>query len=142
VRDAVAIANAGGDNVAGAITGHNFDIVDPSGAPNLPNPIFPQLDQGATGADGAFTIPAGGYYLVVKYDGNSAGAGGMIFVVDGHSGAINVPTSFGTTQFGPNHFVLFGAQRREDPRPTPDGGSTAALLGLGVMGLMAARKRS
>jgi len=136
VSDAVNFANAGTISGVGPLSGLNIEILDSTGAPTLPLPVLPDLDKGGVGGDNMIDIGTGGYYLIVKYDGDNGG--GLIFNVNGMSGDVEVPGVMPGTENTPNHFVLFGADK---PNETPDGGATALLLGVGCLGLAAASRK-
>src|SRR4030095_4238867 len=72
-------------------------------------------------------------YLLAKYDAGNAGV--EVWNVQGLTGEITIPDSFG--KYGLSHWTLFGG----GGTTTPDSGTTAALLGLGLTGLAGLRAR-
>lgn len=90
-----------------------------------------------TGPD-SWTVDLGsGYlYLAAKYDGPNYGT--EVWYVGGLSGVITIPPSGGGTsgtKYGISGISLF------NPTSVPDGGSTAILIGLGMLGLGFLRQR-
>lgn len=80
---------------------------------------------------GQFSVPAGWAYLVVQYDGKNAG---NVIIELGGDGALVPYNDYNlwATEAGKravSHFAVAG------PVAVPDGGATAALLGLGMLGL-------
>ena len=78
-------------------------------------------------------LGSGGFtYLLAKYDAGNAGV--EVWNVQDLSGVITIPDSFG--KYGLSHWTLFGGGTT-----TPDSGTAAALLGLGLAGLAGLRAR-
>jgi len=93
--------------------------------------------QGPGGANSA-TIDLGSnsyLYILGKYDGPNYGS--EVWYGAGLSGVITLPFYGNGTQFGLSHVFVFNGT----PTTTPDGGTTAALLGLGLSGLAALRAK-
>src|SRR5436190_8150966 len=89
-----------------------------------------------TGTD--VDLTSGGYlYLFAKYDGPNAGS--EVWYIGGLSGVINIPAT-GIPDVG-NKYGLSGWSLFKGNVSTPDGGTTAALLGLGLTGLAALRAK-
>jgi VPDSG-CTERM motif len=77
-------------------------------------------------------------YLFAKYDGPNAGS--EIWYVGGISGTITIPTKgLAGQKYGLSGWTLFGPGG--PPRTLPDGGATAALLGLSLAGLAGLRAK-
>ena len=92
--------------------------------------------QGPGGANSA-TIDLGSnsyLYILGKYDGPNYGS--EVWYGAGLSGVITLPFYGNGTQFGLSHVFVFNGTPT-----TPDGGTTAALLGLGLSGLAALRAK-
>jgi VPDSG-CTERM motif len=95
------------------------------------------MTNGAPG-DVNVDLGSGGYlYLFAKYDGPNAGA--EVWYVNGLSGVITVPAS--GTPDKDNKYGLSGWSLWKGGETAPDGGTTAALLGLGLSGLAGLRAR-
>jgi hypothetical protein len=80
-------------------------------------------------------INVSGYtYLLAKYDGPNGGD--YVWYVAG-MGNVTIPkkAQFGNKNVGLSHYSLF------NPTGVPDGGTTLALLGLGMLGLGAVARR-
>jgi hypothetical protein len=71
-------------------------------------------------------------YVLGKYDAENAGA--WVWYLSDFTGDIEVPSDFGG-KYGLSHTSFFGGT------PVPDGGTTAVLLGLGLMGLSLIHRR-
>ena len=76
-------------------------------------------------------------WLLAKYDGPNGGD--VLFKIDG---AFTIPQDSGTLWendngkgYGLSHYTVFSS------RSVPDGGATAALLGVGLLGLAAFRRK-
>jgi VPDSG-CTERM motif len=74
-------------------------------------------------------------YILGKYDGPNYGS--EVWYGAGLSGVITLPEFGNGTQFGLSHVFVFNGT----PVTTPDGGTTAALLGLALTGLAGLRAR-
>ena len=88
------------------------------------------------GAEHDFTVDAGFEYALAKYDGPNGGY--VLFFLGGAATALPDPSSplWGTGgQYQISHFTTFNATS------VPDGGLTAALLGLSMFGLGVAKRR-
>ena len=88
---------------------------------------------------GSVDLGAGGFtYLLGKYDGPNGGD--EVWNVQGLTGIVSIPLNgFGknNSQYGLSHWSLFGG----GTPVVPDGGATAALLGLGLAGLAGIRAK-
>jgi hypothetical protein len=73
-------------------------------------------------------------YLFAKYDGPNYGS--EVWYVGNLSGSITIPATGG--KYGLSGWTLFGPGGGNN---APDGGTTAALLGLGLSGLAALRAK-
>jgi hypothetical protein len=83
-------------------------------------------------------LGSGGFlYLFAKYDGKNAGS--EVWNIQGLSGIITIP-AFGLPAQN-NKYGLSGWSIWGGGASTPDGGTTAALLGLGLTGLAGLRAR-
>ena len=88
-----------------------------------------------------FAVATGWDYVLVRYDGPNGGL--VLFKLDGNGGSIpffgyDLFTSGSTDSYGVSHYSLVGAHTTS----VPDGGTTAALLGLGLVGMsFVARRR-
>ena len=78
-------------------------------------------------------------WLLAKYDGPNGGD--VLFKIDGD---FTIPKDSGTLWendngkgYGLSHFTYF----RSESQHVPDGGATAALLGIGMLGLVAFRRK-
>jgi len=79
--------------------------------------------------DDQFAVPEGWNYLVVQYDGPN---GGSVVIQLGGAGALVPYESYdiwggNSEQYKVSHYAVAGA--------VPDAGTTAALLGLGLLGV-------
>jgi VPDSG-CTERM motif len=103
------------------------------GFPNYPDAVF-ALNGTSTNIDlGDGTLYS---YLFAKYDGPNAGS--EVWYVGGQSGVITIPAvGLAGQKYGLSGWTLFGP----GGTTTPDGGTTAALLGLGLTGLAALRAK-
>jgi hypothetical protein len=77
-------------------------------------------------------------WLLAKYDGPNGGD--VLFAI---SGEFTIPQDSGSlwennngVGYGLSHFTVFGSEQR-----VPDGGATVALLGVGLLGLGAMRRK-
>ena len=78
----------------------------------------------------------GALYLFAKYDGPNAGA--EVWYIGGLTGTITIPAQgLEGQKYGLSGWSIWGG----GPVTTPDGGVTAALLGLGLAGLGGLRAR-
>jgi len=115
----------------------NRSLANPGpGFPNYPTAIFDHNGTGNGGIDlGDGTLYS---YLFAKYDGPNAGS--EVWYVGGLTGTISIP-AFGLAgqHYGLSGWTLFGPGGT--PTTTPDGGATAALLGLGLAGLAGLRAK-
>ena len=104
------------------------------GFPNYPDAVF---DHNGTGTsidlgDGSLYS-----YLFAKYDGPNGGS--EVWYVGGQSGVITIPAvGLAGQNYGLSGWTLFGPG---EDNHTPDSGTAAALLGLGLTGLGAFRAR-
>src|SRR5438874_8432623 len=97
---------------------------------SLPTAVF-ALNGGTTTID----LGSGLYsYLFAKYDGPNYGA--EVWFVGDLSGVITIPATGG--KYGLSGWTLFGPGGGNN---TPDSGTAAALLGLGLTGLAGLRAR-
>jgi len=91
------------------------------------------------GSDGYFTVPSGWKYLFVQYGGSSGDA--MLLELDGYDAKVPFDSSniYGTgDKYAVSHFALAGSLPAENA--VPDGGATAGLMGIGLIGLAVMRK--
>ena len=92
------------------------------------------VDKGAIGGDGVVDV-TGYEFLIVKYDG--AQGESYVFNVTGITGDFQVPEE-DVKGFGYNKYILFNGAGSTS---VPDGGATVALLGFGLIGLGAIRRK-
>ncbi|MBM4143029.1 MAG: VPDSG-CTERM sorting domain-containing protein [Lentisphaerae bacterium] len=74
-------------------------------------------------------------YLIAKYDGPNYGS--VVWYVGGLSGLFELPATLPPSRrrgYGISHWSLF------NPHSTPDGGATAMLLGVAMLGLAAIKR--
>lgn len=93
------------------------------------------IDQGAIGGDGVVDV-SGFEFLIVKYDG--AQGESYVFNVTGITGDFQVPEE-DLSGFGYNKYILFNGA--STPTGVPDGGATVAMIGVGLLGLGAIRRK-
>ncbi len=89
------------------------------------------------GTSTSIDLGAGGsLYLFAKYDGPNAGS--EVWNIQGLTGTITIPArGLEGQKYGLSGWSIWGGT----PTSTPDGGATAALLGLGLAGLAGLRAR-
>ena len=94
------------------------------------------------GTGTSIDLGAGGsLYLFAKYDGKNAGS--EVWNIQGQTGIITIPAQGLQADIDAGHayglsgWSIWGGT----PTSTPDGGATAALLGLGLAGLAGLRAR-
>jgi hypothetical protein len=95
--------------------------------------------------DDQFAVPGGYMWLVVKYGGPGGGYGAL-FLLNGNDALVPYDSAalFGNNdQYAVSHYGLAGPVNPNIPG-VPDGGTTVALLGLGLVAvsLFARRKNS
>jgi VPDSG-CTERM motif len=115
----------------------NRSLANPGpGFPNYPTAVFDHNGTGSTGIDlGNGTLFS---YLFAKYDGPNAGS--EVWYVGGISGVISIPQKgLAGQKYGLSGWTLFGPGGSGGH--VPDGGATAALLGLGLAGVAGLRAR-
>ena len=102
---------------------------------SLPAPVFATKDESGKNV---VDLGTGGFlYLLGKYDGPNGGD--EVWYIGGLSGTITIPLKGLPQQdnhYGLSHFSLFNPGTS-----TPDGGTTAALLGLALTGLAGLRAK-
>jgi VPDSG-CTERM motif len=111
------------------------------GFPNYPTAVF---SHNGTPGDNSVDLGDGTLYsyLFAKYDGKNAGS--EVWYVGGLSGVITIPQDGLAADVAAEHgyglsgWTLFGPGGNTN---TPDAGTTAALLGLGLSGLAALRAK-
>jgi VPDSG-CTERM motif len=108
------------------------------GFPNYPDAVFALNGTGTT-----INLGSGLYsYLFAKYDGKNAGS--EVWYVGDLSGIITIPATGLKADndadhgYGLSGWTLFGPGGGNN---APDGGTTAALLGMGLSGLAALRAK-
>ena len=103
------------------------------GFPNYPTAVFDHNGTGTSVDLGSGTLYS---YLFAKYDDTNGGA--EVWYIGGLSGVITIPDvgPFGQ-EFPLSNWTLFGPGATN----TPDSGTTAALLGLGLASLAGLRAR-
>jgi hypothetical protein len=105
-------------------------LQDPTGG------VYPPAVFSHNGKTTTVDLGAGGFtYLFAKYDGKNAGS--EVWYVGGQTGVIDIPAEGLLGQnYGLSGWTLFGGTPT-----TPDSGTTAALLGLGLASLAGLRAR-
>ncbi|MEI7909582.1 MAG: VPDSG-CTERM sorting domain-containing protein [Verrucomicrobiota bacterium] len=94
------------------------------------------------GSDGYFMITSGWKYLVVQYDGPNGGS--VVIELDGSGAKVPYDSAliWGTgDKYAVSHYAVAGVASNGNPQPVPDGGTTAAMLGLSLLGLRFALRR-
>ena len=87
---------------------------------------------------GAPFFVAGSFeYIIAKYGSAQSDGGEYVFWIAGLTGPQTLPTTFGPGGPALSHFSRVNATATT----VPDGGATAALLGLGMAGLGVIRRR-
>jgi hypothetical protein len=87
---------------------------------------------------GSNTFNATGFeYVIAKYGSGPSGGGSYVWYIADLGAGQTLPTNFGTGGPGLSHYTLFNATTTT----VPDGGATAALLGLSMVGLGMLRRR-
>jgi len=92
------------------------------------------------GSDGYFTVPSGWEYLVAQYDGPHGGS--VVIQLDGNDAKLPFASSliWGTgDQYAVSHFSVAGLH--PESITTPEGGATVMLLGIGLIGIAALRRK-
>ena len=102
---------------------------------SLPVPVFASKDESG---GNTIDLGTGGFqYVLGKYDGPNGGD--EVWYIGGLTGIITIPQNGlpkDDNKYGLSHFSLWNPGTS-----TPDGGTTAALLGLGLSGLAAFRAK-
>ncbi|HVK59465.1 MAG TPA: VPDSG-CTERM sorting domain-containing protein, partial [Candidatus Kapabacteria bacterium] len=80
-------------------------------------------------------LGAGYLYALAKYGGGQDRGPSVIYYLGGV--ALDIPNQAPTGQWGLSHVTLFNPGNN-----VPDGGTTAVLLGLGMLGLSMFRRKS
>jgi hypothetical protein len=101
----------------------------------FPDPLG-TVDTGAVGGDDSVDV-TGFEYLIIKYGGAKGSA--LVFNVAGLVGDVTVPDT-GVTGGNANKYLLFNSVAGT-PTRVPDGGATAMLLGVGLFGIGALRRK-
>ena len=87
---------------------------------------------------GSTTFTAGDYeYVLAKYGSGPSGGGSYVWYIGTLDGTQSLPATFGTGGLAISHYSLYNATVTN----VPDGGTTAALLGLSMVGLGMIRRR-
>ena len=98
----------------------------PVNVADITNGVGTQIDLGSGGS----------LYLFAKYDGPNAGS--EVWYIGGLTGTITIPSKgLDGQKYGLSGWSIWGGT----PVSTPDGGATAALLGLGLASLAGLRAR-
>ena len=103
------------------------------GFPNYPDAVFAK-----SGTSTSIDLGTGNFsYLFAKYDGPNAGS--EVWYVGDQSGIITIPANgLAGQNYGLSGWTLFSPGGNNH---TPDGGATAALLGLGLAGVAGLRAK-
>ena len=115
---------------------HNFSPMDPIIVPVSGDPV------GSLPGTGTSVSLGSGYeYLMAKYDAGSAG--GEVWYVGGLAGTVTIPAFFTSdNQYGLSGWTLFNPlDNGSHEGGAPDGGTTVALLGFGLLGIGALRQK-
>ena len=116
------------------------EACDRTGSNQFPANTLPQANltlaqRVETGTLTSFT--AGDYeYVLAKYGSGQSGGGSYVWYIATLDGTQTLPATFGTGGPGISHYSLYNATVS-----APDGGTTAALLGLSMVGLGMIRRR-
>lgn len=106
-------------------------------------PLPPAVVAGSLKQDNSnttFDLGTGGFtYLLAKYD--AANAGSYVWYVAGLTGIVTLPGTFSNGQFEISHSTAFNPGGGGDIPGVPDGGTTVALLGLGLAVLAMVQRR-
>ena len=115
------------------IDGHTYTRTSAS-CGTCPAAVFATKDESG---GNVVDLGSGGFtYLLAKYDGPNGGD--EVWYVAGMTGEITIPLKGPAgAKYGLSHWSLFTG----GTVTTPDGGTTAALLGLGLTGLAGLRAR-
>jgi hypothetical protein len=99
--------------------------------------VYPAADFAAelSFTGGSVDLGSGYLYLLAKYDGPNFGS--EVWYVGGLTGTESIPLFGSGHQYGLSHVYVFNPGNTQ----VPDGGSTVALLGLAMMGLMGFRAK-
>ena len=81
--------------------------------------------------------PNGYEYVLAKYGSGQSGGGSYVWYIGGLVADQTLPANFGAGGPGISHYSLYNATGTS----VPDGGATAALLGLSMVGLGMIRRR-
>ena len=129
VNHLVGMALGSSDTFAGQDfhrTNNSCGACTPVNVSDITNGTGTSIDLGAGGS----------LYLFAKYDGPNAGA--EVWYIGGLTGVITIPAKgLEGQKYGLSGWSIWGGT----PTTTPDSGTTAALLGLGLTGLGALRAR-
>jgi hypothetical protein len=121
-----------GANVTSSISGHTYKTGATDYSGTVSNGVQDKYDDTKNNI-----VPAGHDYVLAKYGDNDVvfylGGNSVTLPLNGASLFMNPP---GRAGLGLSHFTVFGTPTVN----TPDGGATAALLGLGFLGMAAFRK--
>jgi hypothetical protein len=124
--------NTTGDTFQGQTFDRSFVNAGP-GFPNYPTAVFDHNGTGTSVDLGNGTLFS---YLFVKYDDTTGGA--EVWYVGGLSGTVTIPDAGPLGhEFPLSDWTLFGPGATN----TPDGGTSAALFGLGLASLAGLRAR-
>lgn len=97
----------------------------------------PPMSNAPSNTSNQFSVEAGWKYLIVSYDGKNGGA--IVIQLDGAAALVPYYSydywwnGSSTESYAVTHYGVAGS--------VPDGGATAGLLGLGMLGLVAASRR-
>lgn len=97
----------------------------------------PPMSDSPSNTSNQFAVEAGWKYLIVSYDGKNGGA--IVIQLDGAAALVPYYSydywwnGTSTESYAVTHYGVAGS--------VPDGGATAGLLGLGMLGLVAAARR-
>jgi len=116
--------------------GKTYSLLNDSGTTLPPADPAGIVDKGGVGGDDKVNV-TGFEYLIVKYGGDHGTA--VVFNVANITGNVFVPQkdSAGATH---NKYLLFNAAGTTTAN-VPDGGATAMLVGIGLLGLGAFRQK-
>lgn len=119
-----------GANATSSISGHTYKTGATDYSGTVSNGVQDKYDDTKNNI-----VPAGHDYVLAKYGDNDVvfylGGNSVTLPLTGENLIMNPP---GNNGLGLSHFTVFATVN------TPDGGATAALLGLGFLGMAAFRK--
>lgn len=121
--------------IANLLNGIASTTFTPAEIFKLGDPVDPELN----GPDGQFAVPGGWDYLIAQYDGPNGGS--VVINLGGNSALVPYDSSLlwaDGDKYAVSHWSVAGRTPGGEPgtqSTVPDGGSTVAMLGLGLLAL-------